>query len=169
MLEKVVAETAIPAWTAPGFTVRALCCTTSGAHAFVAMNSASAEILRKSIIPTSVNEHPTKRFVAIERRYRSHMSPKAKPGAADTLIDASLAEQTRKVLQTLTPREEAVLRQRFGIDTPSGEAPPEEVGQDFEVTKARIAEIERKALEKLRSPRRSERLEAFVDDDGEDD
>lgn len=93
------------------------------------------------------------------------MSPKAKP---DAVISAELAEQTRKVLATLTPREEEVLRQRFGI----GEATDpslEEVGQDFEVTRERIKEIERKALEKLRSPSRSAKLEAFIEDEDAED
>lgn len=91
------------------------------------------------------------------------MSPKAKP---DAVISAELAEQTRKVLATLTPREEEVLRQRFGIGEPSDPA-LEETGQDFEATRERIKEIERKALEKLRSPGRSAKLQAFID--GEED
>ena len=84
------------------------------------------------------------------------MSPKAKPdevSAAEAVISLNLAAQTAKVLATLTPREEAVLRARFGIDAPKeGDADLEEVGQDFEVTRARIREIEAKALARLRKP-----------------
>jgi biotin carboxyl carrier protein len=63
----------------------------------------------------------------------------------------NLAEQTRKVLATLTPREEKVLRMRFGIGEKSDHT-LEEVGQDFEVTRERIRQIEAKALRKLRHP-----------------
>jgi RNA polymerase primary sigma factor len=69
----------------------------------------------------------------------------------------NLAEQTRKVLATLTPREEKVLRMRFGIGEKSDHT-LEEVGQDFEVTRERIRQIEAKALRKLRHPSRSKRL-----------
>jgi hypothetical protein len=74
----------------------------------------------------------------------------------------NLAEQTRKVLATLTPREEKVLRMRFGIGEKSDHT-LEEVGQDFEVTRERIRQIEAKALRKLRHPSRSKRLKAFVE------
>lgn len=100
------------------------------------------------------------------------MSPKAKPSPVDAVIDANLAEQTAKVLATLTPREEAVLRQRFGIDEPAAGGSTEtleEVGQDFEVTRARIREIEARALAKLRSPERSARLKEFVQGDDEEE
>jgi RNA polymerase primary sigma factor len=81
---------------------------------------------------------------------------------ADAVISQNLAEQTRKVLATLTPREEKVLRMRFGIGEKSDHT-LEEVGQDFEVTRERIRQIEAKALRKLRHPSRSKRLKAFVD------
>jgi len=87
---------------------------------------------------------------------------KAIVSPADAVINMNLAEQTRKVLATLTPREEKVLRMRFGIGEKSDHT-LEEVGQDFEVTRERIRQIEAKALRKLRHPSRSKRLKSFVD------
>ncbi len=81
---------------------------------------------------------------------------------SDAVINMNLAEQTRKVLATLTPREEKVLRMRFGIGEKSDHT-LEEVGQDFEVTRERIRQIEAKALRKLRHPSRSKRLRSFVE------
>ncbi|MFO0593889.1 MAG: RNA polymerase sigma factor RpoD [Myxococcaceae bacterium] len=80
----------------------------------------------------------------------------------EAVINMNLAEQTRKVLATLTPREEKVLRMRFGIGEKSDHT-LEEVGQDFEVTRERIRQIEAKALRKLRHPSRSKRLRSFVE------
>jgi RNA polymerase primary sigma factor len=74
----------------------------------------------------------------------------------------SLEDSTRKVLATLTPREERVLRMRFGIGENSDHT-LEEVGQDFEVTRERIRQIEAKARRKLRHPSRSKRLRAFLE------
>jgi len=74
----------------------------------------------------------------------------------------NLAEQTRKVLATLTPREEKVLRMRFGIGGKSDHT-LEEVGHDFAVTRERIRQIEAKALRKLQHPSRSKRLKSFLD------
>ncbi|HEY8369452.1 MAG TPA: RNA polymerase sigma factor RpoD [Thermodesulfobacteriota bacterium] len=87
---------------------------------------------------------------------------KAVISPADAVIAMSLSEQTRKVLATLTPREERVLRMRFGIGEKSDHT-LEEVGQDFDVTRERIRQIEAKALRKLRHPSRSKRLKAFVE------
>ena len=81
---------------------------------------------------------------------------------ADAVIAMNLSEQTRKVLATLTPREEKVLRMRFGIGEKSDHT-LEEVGQDFFVTRERIRQIEAKALRKLRHPTRCRRLKSFVD------
>ena len=81
---------------------------------------------------------------------------------AEAVVNMNLAEQTREVLATLTPREEKVLRMRFGIGEKSDHT-LEEVGQDFEVTRERIRQIEAKALRKLRHPSRSRRLKAFID------
>ena len=81
---------------------------------------------------------------------------------SEAVMSMNLSEQTRKVLATLTPREEKVLRMRFGIGEKSDHT-LEEVGQDFEVTRERIRQIEAKALRKLRHPSRSKKLRAFVD------
>jgi RNA polymerase primary sigma factor len=80
----------------------------------------------------------------------------------DAVIDGNLEDQTRRVLKTLTPREEKVLRMRFGIGEKSDHT-LEEVGQDFEVTRERIRQIEAKALRKLRHPSRSKQLRSFMD------
>ncbi len=83
---------------------------------------------------------------------------------ADAVISTNLAEQTRKVLATLTPREEKVLRMRFGIGEKSDHT-LEEVGQEFDVTRERIRQIEAKALRKLSHPARNRGLKAFMDRD----
>jgi RNA polymerase primary sigma factor len=80
----------------------------------------------------------------------------------EAVIKANLSEQTSRVLSTLTPREEKVLRMRFGIGEKSDHT-LEEVGQDFEVTRERIRQIEAKALRKLRHPSRSKKLKSFVE------
>jgi len=82
--------------------------------------------------------------------------------AADVAIASNLAAQTRKVLATLTPREEKVLRMRFGIGEKSDHT-LEQVGQDFDVTRERIRQIEAKALLKLRHSSRSLRLKSFLE------
>ncbi len=81
---------------------------------------------------------------------------------ADAVINFNLAEQTRKVLTTLTPREEKVLRMRFGIGEKADHT-LEEVGRDFDVTRERIRQIEAKALRKLRHPSRSRKLKSFIE------
>ena len=81
---------------------------------------------------------------------------------SDAVVNIDLAEQTRRVLASLTPREEKVLRMRFGIGEKSDHT-LEEVGQDFEVTRERIRQIEAKALRKLRHPSRSKKLKSFVE------
>ena len=80
----------------------------------------------------------------------------------DIVLSKNLSDQTRKVLATLTPREEKVLRMRFGIGEPVNYT-LEEVGRDFDVTRERIRQIEAKALRKLRHPTRSRTLKAFLD------
>ena len=81
---------------------------------------------------------------------------------ADAVMSITLSEQTRSVLSTLTPREEKVLRMRFGIGEKSDHT-LEEVGQDFFVTRERIRQIEAKALRKLRHPSRAKLLKAYLD------
>ena len=81
---------------------------------------------------------------------------------AHAVISGNLAEQTRRVLATLTPREEKIVRMRFGIGEASDHT-LEEVGQDFCVTRERIRQIEAKALAKLRHPSRTAHLKAFVE------
>ena len=81
---------------------------------------------------------------------------------ADAVMSVTLSEQTRSVLSTLTPREEKVLRMRFGIGEKSDHT-LEEVGQDFFVTRERIRQIEAKALRKLRHPSRAKMLKAYLD------
>ncbi|MBP9765357.1 RNA polymerase sigma factor RpoD [Candidatus Babeliales bacterium] len=94
---------------------------------------------------------------------------------SDSVAHNDLKEKIREVLKTLTPREEKVLKMRFGIDVAS-EHTLEEVGKDFSVTRERIRQIEVKALKKLRHPSRSKKLAAFFDreiqnleDEGGDD
>lgn len=81
---------------------------------------------------------------------------------SEAVVQLNLSEQTRKVLSTLTPREEKVLKMRFGIDEKADHT-LEEVGQNFDVTRERIRQIEAKALRKLRHPSRSKKLRAFVE------
>ncbi|MBP6716185.1 MAG: RNA polymerase sigma factor RpoD [Acidobacteria bacterium] len=81
---------------------------------------------------------------------------------SDAVINLNLKEQTDQVLRTLTPREERVIRMRFGVGEGS-EHTLEEVGQSFAVTRERIRQIEAKALRKLRHPSRSRRLKPFLE------
>jgi RNA polymerase primary sigma factor len=96
----------------------------------------------------------------------SHLGDFIEDKSADSPVEAvisnNLTEQTGKVLKTLTPREELVLRMRFGVDEGS-EHTLEEVGKSFNVTRERIRQIESKALRKLRHPSRSAQLKPFLD------
>lgn len=86
---------------------------------------------------------------------------------SESVINLNLKEQTASVLQSLTPREEQVIRMRFGIGDGS-EHTLEEVGQRFSVTRERIRQIEAKALRKLRHPSRSRKLKAFLESNGKE-
>ncbi len=90
------------------------------------------------------------------------LEDKSLANPSESVMTGSLAEQTRKALATLTPREEKVLRMRFGIAERSDHT-LEEVGQNFDVTRERIRQIEAKALRKLRHPSRSKKLRAFIE------
>ena len=81
---------------------------------------------------------------------------------SDAVINLNLKEQTESVLKTLTPREEKVIKMRFGVGDGS-EHTLEEVGQQFSVTRERIRQIEAKALRKLKHPSRSRKLRSFLD------
>ena len=81
----------------------------------------------------------------------------------DAAIQTGLKNSTTKVLASLTPREERVLRMRFGIGMNTDHT-LEEVGKQFDVTRERIRQIEAKALRKLRHPSRSSHLKSFLDD-----
>ena len=96
------------------------------------------------------------RISATSSKDRMAVSP------ADAVISVNLKEYTSQVLRTLTPREERVIKMRFGLEDGS-EHTLEEVGQSFQVTRERIRQIEAKALRKLRHPSRSRKLKAFVD------
>jgi len=84
------------------------------------------------------------------------------PTPSEAVTSVGLSDQMQRVLSTLTPREEKVLRMRFGIGEKSDHT-LEEVGRDFAVTRERIRQIEAKALRKLRHPSRSKKLKSFVD------
>ena len=106
----------------------------------------------------------------------SFIVPAAQPELTDFIEDSdavspheatikdNLRQNLNKVLGTLTPREERVLRMRFGIDN-EVDLTLEEVGKNFSVTRERIRQIEAKALKKLKHPNRKKQLESFVMDD----
>ncbi len=83
---------------------------------------------------------------------------------SEAVISVDLKKQTAHILRTLSPREERVIRMRFGLEDGS-EHTLEEVGRDFQVTRERIRQIEAKALRKLRHPSRSRQLRPFVSDE----
>jgi RNA polymerase primary sigma factor len=81
---------------------------------------------------------------------------------AEAVVSVNVQERTAQVLRTLSPREEKIIRMRFGMEDGS-EHTLEEVGRAFSVTRERIRQIEAKALRKLRHPSRSEKLRSFFD------
>jgi len=133
----------------------------------------SEEIAKRMDIPVSkvrkvlkIAQEPISLETPIGEEEDSHLGDfiedKSVVSPAEAVINMNLAEQTRRVLKTLTPREEKVLRMRFGIGEKSDHT-LEEVGQDFEVTRERIRQIEAKALRKLRHPSRSKQLKSFIE------
>jgi RNA polymerase primary sigma factor len=80
----------------------------------------------------------------------------------EAVVSRNLADYTKKVISTLTPREERIIRMRFGIGEEKDHT-LEEVGQDFHVTRERIRQIEAKAMRKLRHPSRSKKLKVFIE------
>jgi RNA polymerase primary sigma factor len=82
---------------------------------------------------------------------------------SEAVVSLDLKEQMASMLKTLTPREERIIKMRFGLDDGS-ERTLEEVGQSFAVTRERIRQIEAKALRKLRHPSRSGKLRAFLEE-----
>src|ERR1043165_2351316 len=133
----------------------------------------SEEIARKMDIPVSkvrkvlkIAQEPISLETPIGEEEDSHLGDfiedKQVVSPVDSIIGLSLREQTNKVLNTLTPREEKVLRLRFGLSD-GCEHTLEEVGQDFAVTRERIRQIEAKALRKLRHPSRSKKLRSFLE------
>jgi len=135
----------------------------------------SEEIARKMEIPVSkvrkvlkIAQEPISLETPIGEEADSHLGDlledKTVVNPADSVVASNLREITNEVLATLTPREECVIKMRFGLGTTGSEHTLEEVGQSFAVTRERIRQIEAKALRKLRHPARSRKLKAFIDE-----
>ena len=133
----------------------------------------SEEIAKRMDIPVSkvrkilkIAQEPISLETPIGEEEDSHLGDfiedKAVVSPSDAVINLNLKEQTSSVLKTLTPREEKVIKMRFGLDDGS-EHTLEEVGQSFAVTRERIRQIEAKALRKLHHPSRSRKLRAFLE------
>jgi RNA polymerase primary sigma factor len=138
----------------------------------------SEEIAKRMDIPVAkvrkilkIAQEPISLETPIGEEEDSHLGDfiedKAVVSPSDAVINLSLKEQTSSVLKTLTPREEKVIKMRFGLDDGS-EHTLEEVGQSFAVTRERIRQIEAKALRKLRHPSRSRKLRAFLEGSASD-
>jgi RNA polymerase primary sigma factor len=134
----------------------------------------SEEIARKMDIPVSkvrkvlkIAQEPISLETPIGEEEDSHLGDfiedKSILNPADAVVASNLREITDEVLATLTPREEKVIKMRFGLGSTGSEHTLEEVGQHFAVTRERIRQIEAKALRKLRHPSRSRKLKAFLD------
>ena len=111
-------------------------------------------VCQTTVILPLVPRHPARQPVC------THQPHPALP--IDAAIQSNLRETTTRVLASLTPREERVLRMRFGIGMNTDHT-LEEVGQQFSVTRERIRQIEAKALRKLKHPSRSRKLRSFLD------
>jgi RNA polymerase primary sigma factor len=133
----------------------------------------SEEIAKRMEIPVwkvrkilKIAQEPISLETPIGEEEDSHLGDfiedKAVVSPSEAVITLNLKEQTQSVLKTLTPREEKVIKMRFGLDDGS-EHTLEEVGQSFAVTRERIRQIEAKALRKLRHPSRSRKLRAFLE------
>ena len=134
----------------------------------------SEEIARKMEIPVSkvrkvlkIAQEPISLETPIGEEEDSHLGDfiedKSILNPADAVVASNLREITDEVLATLTPREEKVIKMRFGLGSTGSEHTLEEVGQHFAVTRERIRQIEAKALRKLRHPSRSRKLKAFLE------
>jgi RNA polymerase primary sigma factor len=134
----------------------------------------SEEIARKMDIPVSkvrkvlkIAQEPISLETPIGEEEDSHLGDfiedRSILNPADAVVASNLREITDEVLATLTPREEKVIKMRFGLGTNGSEHTLEEVGQHFAVTRERIRQIEAKALRKLRHPSRSRKLKAFLE------
>ena len=134
----------------------------------------SEEIAKKMDIPVSkvrkvlkIAQEPISLETPIGEEEDSHLGDfiedKSILNPADAVVASNLREITDEVLATLTPREEKVIKMRFGLGSSGSEHTLEEVGQHFAVTRERIRQIEAKALRKLRHPSRSRKLKAFLD------
>jgi RNA polymerase primary sigma factor len=134
----------------------------------------SEEIARKMDIPVSkvrkvlkIAQEPISLETPIGEEEDSHLGDfiedKSILNPADAVVASNLRAITDEVLATLTPREEKVIKMRFGLGTSGSEHTLEEVGQHFAVTRERIRQIEAKALRKLRHPSRSRKLKAFLE------
>src|SRR5713101_1075834 len=134
----------------------------------------SEEIAKRMDIPVAkvrkilkIAQEPISLETPIGEEEDSHLGDfiedKAVVSPSDAVINLNLKEQTSSVLATLTPREEKVIKMRFGLGTTGSEHTLEEVGQHFAVTRERIRQIEAKALRKLRHPSRSRKLKAFLE------
>jgi RNA polymerase primary sigma factor len=134
----------------------------------------SEEIARKMDIPVSkvrkvlkIAQEPISLETPIGEEEDSHLGDfiedKSILNPADAVVASNLREITDEVLATLTPREEKVIKMRFGLGSSGSEHTLEEVGQHFAVTRERIRQIEAKALRKLRHPSRSRKLKAFLE------
>jgi len=134
----------------------------------------SEEIAKKMDIPVSkvrkvlkIAQEPISLETPIGEEEDSHLGDfiedKSIMNPSDQVVASNLREITDEVLATLTPREEKVIKMRFGLGTTGSEHTLEEVGQHFAVTRERIRQIEAKALRKLRHPSRSRKLKAFLE------